>query len=170
MTVYVALIRAVNVAGQQLLMSDLKRIAVEQGFKDARTFIASGNLIFSSSKSERRVKAALEAALEQHWGRPAGVMVRTAAEMAKVVAANPFADQPGNRVAAIFLDEAPPKDAAKEARNISDERVVLGSREIYVDYPDGMGRSKLRIPAAAAGTARNMNTVAKLAELAKEMA
>jgi uncharacterized protein (DUF1697 family) len=168
MTVYVALIRAVNVAGQKLLMSDLKRIAEELGFMEARTFIASGNLIFSSGKSERRVKAALEAGLEKHWGRPAGVMVRTAAEMAKVISANPFADQPGSRVAAIFLDEAPPKDAASDARNVSDERVALGSREIYVDYPSGMGRSKLRIPAAAKGTARNMNTVARLAELARE--
>jgi uncharacterized protein (DUF1697 family) len=170
MTAYVALIRAVNVAGQKLLMSDLKRIADELDFKNARTFIASGNLIFSSGKSERQVKAALEDALERHWGRPAGVMVRTATEMAKVVSANPFADRPGNRVAAIFLDEAPPKDAAKDPRNVNDERVALGSREIYVDYPSGMGRSKLRIPAAAKGTARNMNTVSRLAELAKEQA
>jgi len=169
-TAYVALVRAVNVAGQQLLMSDLKRMAGELELENARTYIASGNLIFSSTKPERRLKTALEAALEQHWGKPAGVMIRTAAEMAKVVAANPFADHPGNRVAAIFLDDTPPKNAATEARNVSDEEVALGAREIYVHYPSGMGQSKLRIPAAGKGTARNMNTVAKLAELAKEQA
>jgi uncharacterized protein (DUF1697 family) len=73
-------------------------------------------------------------------------------------------------VVAIFLDEAPPKDAVSQAKNVADERMALGRREIYVHYPSGQGRSKLRIPAAAAGTARNMNTVAKLAELAKEVA
>jgi uncharacterized protein (DUF1697 family) len=168
-TPYVALIRAVNVAGQQLRMSDLKRMADELDFQNARTFIASGNLLFSSASSERRVKAALEAAMEKHWGKPAGVMVRTAAEMAKVVSANPFSDRPGNRVAAIFLDEAPPKDAATDARNVKDEQLALGTREIYVHYPSGMGQSKLRIPAAEKGTARNMNTVTRLAGLAKEL-
>jgi uncharacterized protein (DUF1697 family) len=100
--------------------------------------------------------------------RAVRVMVRTAKEMAGVVAANPFADEPGNRVVAIFLDEAPPGDALAQAKNVANERMALGRREIYVHYPDGQGRSKLRIPAAAAGTARNMNSVAKMAELAKE--
>jgi uncharacterized protein (DUF1697 family) len=103
-------------------------------------------------------------------GKPVGVMVRTAKEMAAVAEANPFADEPGNKVVAIFLDEAPPKGAAEQAKNVVDERMALGVREIYVHYPSGQGRSKLRIPAAANGTARNMNTVTKLAELAKEMA
>ena len=71
---------------------------------------------------------------------------------------------------AIFLDEAPPKDAAADARNVADERIALGKRELYVHYPSGQGPSKLAIPAGAKGTARNLNTVAKLAELAKEPA
>jgi uncharacterized protein (DUF1697 family) len=102
-------------------------------------------------------------------GRDVGVMVRTSSEMAAVAAANPFADQPGNRVVAIFLDVAPPQDAAESMKNVADERLALGTREIYVHYPGGQGRSKLRIPAGASGTARNMNTVAKLAELAEEI-
>jgi uncharacterized protein (DUF1697 family) len=89
--------------------------------------------------------------------------------MADVARANPFADEAGSTVAAIFLDKAPPKDAIENARGIDDERMALGAREIYVHYPSGMARSKLRIPAAAGGTARNMNTVAKLAEMAKEV-
>jgi uncharacterized protein (DUF1697 family) len=87
-----------------------------------------------------------------------------------VAGANPFGDEPGNRVAAIFLDSPPPADALDAAKGVADERMAFGAREIYVHYPSGMGRSKLRIPAAKTGTARNMNTVAKLAELAKEMA
>ena len=169
MTSYVALLRAVNLFGRSLKMADLKRIAEELGLESPRTFIASGNLLFASARSEGAVKASLEAAVEKHMGKPVGVMVRTAREMAAVAKANPFADQPGNRVVAIFLDAPPPKDAADLAKNIADERMALGRREIYVHYPSGQGRSKLRIPAAASGTARNMNTVVKLAELAEEI-
>jgi uncharacterized protein (DUF1697 family) len=89
--------------------------------------------------------------------------------MAAVVKDNPFPDDPQAKVAAIFLDDAPPRDTVDNAKNVANERMALGTREIYVAYPDGMGQSKLQIPAAKAGTARNMNTVAKLAELLKEM-
>ncbi len=151
-----------------LRMSDLKTIAAKLGLQSPRTFIASGNLLFASRKREGAVKSDLEGALGRHMSRDVRVMVRTAKEMAGVVAANPFTDEPGNRVVAIFLDEAPPGDALAQAKNVAHERMALGRREIYVHYPDGQGRSKLRIPAAAAGTARNMNSVAKMAELAKE--
>ena len=171
MTSYVALLRGVNLGGTTTLrMSDLKEIAEQLGFERCRTFIASGNLLFTSSKSERAIKSALEPALKKHMSREVGVMVRTAREMAKVARANPFPDEPGNKVLAIFLDEAPPKDALDAAKNIADERMALGTREIYVHYPDGQGRSKLKIPAAAAGTARNMNSVQKMAAMAEEVA
>lgn len=170
MTAYIALLRAVNLFGRPLLMADLKRIAEELGLGTPRTFIASGNLLFTSAMSEGEAKKALETAVKQHMGKPVGVMVRTAKEMAAVATANPFDAEPGNRVVAIFLDEAPPKDTAGQAKNVADETIALSAREIYVHYPSGQGQSKLRIPAAAAGTARNMNTVKKLAELAEEMA
>ena len=169
MTSYVALLRAVNVGGRQLKMADLKRIAEELKLESPRTFIASGNLLFASDKSESAVKAALAKSLTIHMGKAVEVMVRTAAEMGAIAEANPFADEPGNRVVAIFLDSAPPRDAAADAKNIADERIAVGKREIYVHYPNGQGRSKLAIPAAKNGTARNMNTVAKLAALAKEV-
>ena len=70
---------------------------------------------------------------------------------------------------AFFLDAAPPRDAIDHVVGRKDERIALGIREIYVHYGEGMGKSKLRIPAAKAGTARNMNTVAKLAELAAQL-
>lgn len=166
MSSYVALLRGINLGKRTLKMDDLKRIAADLGLERPRTFIASGNLLFASGRKEKALKAALEKALEKHMGAPVGVMVRTAKEMAAVAKGNPFADQPGNRVVAIFLDHAPPKDAAGAARNLASERIEAGTREIYVHYPDGQGRSKLVIPAAAAGTARNMNTVQKLAEMA----
>jgi uncharacterized protein (DUF1697 family) len=166
---YVALLRGVNLMGGTVLrMSDLKAIADRLGLAAARTYIASGNLLFTSAKAEAAIKSALEQALKAHMARDVGVMVRTAAEMAAVAADNPFAGRPANRTVAIFLDEAPPAGALDAAKHVADERMALGAREIYVHYPDGQGRSKLSIPAAAKGTARNMNTVARLAELARE--
>jgi uncharacterized protein (DUF1697 family) len=169
MTTYVALLRAVNVGGRQLKMNELKRIASEVELESPRTFIASGNLLFTSGKSEAEVKRELEAELTRHMGKSVEVMVRTAEEMAQAVEANPFTGEPGNRVAAIFFDDPPPEEAIAAAKNVTNERLARGRREIYVHYPDGQGRSKLKLGARALGTARNMNTVARLAELAREM-
>jgi uncharacterized protein (DUF1697 family) len=168
-TAYVALLRAVNVGGRKLVMKDLQAIAEELGYENARTFIASGNLLFASAQSEAEVSRALENRLGTRMDADVPVMVRTAAELAAVTEANPFRERPGSKVAAIFLKEPPPADTIEQARGQADEELALGRREIYVHYPNGMGRSKLRLPAALVGTARNMNTVAKLAELAKEV-
>ena len=170
MTSYVALLRAVNVGGtSKLPMAELKALAEEIGLGSPRTFIASGNLVFTSDESEAAVRERLEERLESHMGKRVPVMVRSAAEIAAVAMANPFKDAPGRRVLVTFLAEAPPKDALDGARGLDGERLALGKREIYVDYCGRLlGRSKLKIPAAEAGTARNMNTVTKLAEMAKE--
>ena len=168
MTTYVALLRGVNLVGRSTLkMADLKAIADELKLERARTYIASGNLLFESDLAESTVKRMLEQRLAEYAGKPVGVMVRTAEEIAAVVAANPFADQPPGRVVAIFLDSAPPKSALTEHKHLASEWIALGRREIYVHYPDGLGRSRLAIKAAAAGTARNMNSVARLAEMAR---
>lgn len=169
MTAFVALLRAVNVGGTgKLAMSDLKRLCQEAGFTAVQTYIASGNVVFADDRSETQVKAVLEAALHTHAGKPVGVLVRTAAEMVDVLADNPFAQAPGNRTVAIFLDDPPPPGALNEVSGQKDEALRLGRREIYVRYGDGMADSKLKIPAAKTGTARNMNTVAKLAAMAAE--
>jgi uncharacterized protein (DUF1697 family) len=97
------------------------------------------------------------------------VLVRSAAEMAQVLADNPFPKAAPNRTMAIFLDDKPPKDTLAAIRGRKDEEIKLGKREIYVHYGEGMGQSKLVIPAAKAGTARNMNTVATLAKMAAEL-
>jgi uncharacterized protein (DUF1697 family) len=147
-------------------MTELKAMCIDEGFADAQTYIASGNVVFSSKLGAAKVKAALERRLQAYAGKPVGVVVRTGGEIAAVLRANPFPKDPPNWTVAIFLDEAPPKDALKEIKGQQDEQVRLGKREIYVAYGSGMGRSKLKIPAAAKGTARNVNTIAKLAEMA----
>jgi len=136
------------------------------GFLNVKTYIASGNVVFNSRKSAASVKAALESGLEAYAGKRVPVLVRTEAEMAQVLANNPFPDAAPNRVLATFLDQPPPSDTVENVKGRKDEDIRLGAREIYVFYENGMGKSKLKIPAAKAGTARNMNTVAKLVELA----
>ena len=167
MTAYIALLRAVNVGGTgKLPMTELKAMCEAAGFDQVRTYIASGNVVFSSDLEENAVRAAIEESLEAYAGKPVGVIVRTAAEMADTLARNPFSDRPGNRTVAIFIDGPIPPDAIEKAKNVRDEEMRLGKREIYVFYGDGMADSRLTIPAGKAGTARNMNTIAKLAEMA----
>lgn len=169
MTVYIALLRAVNVGGTgKLPMAELKAMCEAAGFRHARTYIASGNVVFESGASEARVKALLEALLKDFAGKPVGVMVRTAEELAAVLKANPFPKAAPARTLVTFLDDAPPKDALKHATGVRGEEMRLGAREIYIHYGDGIGTSKLRIPAAKDGTARNINTVAALVKLVSE--
>jgi uncharacterized protein (DUF1697 family) len=171
MTGYVALLRGVNLIGKSTLrMAHLKAIAEELGLDRPRTFIASGNLLFASDEPEEKLRRMLQEGLQAHMGKDVRVMLRTADEM-EAVQANPFPDAPGNRVQAFFMNEPPPANLLEGVRNrADDERVASGTREVFVAYGEsGIGRSRLRILAAEAGTARNMNTVARLAELAKEM-
>jgi uncharacterized protein (DUF1697 family) len=166
---YVALLRAVNVGGTgKLPMADLRALCETAGFTRVRTFIASGNVVFHSAASEPAVRTRLEQALARYAGKPVTVHVRTADEVAAVLAANPFPEAAPHYTVVIFLDRKPSPGDLDNVKNRQDERLALGAREIYVTYGRGMGQSKLKIPAAADGTARNINTVAKLAAMAKE--
>ena len=167
MTKYVALLRAVNVGGTgKLPMSELRAMCESVGFANVRTYIASGNVVFESDLSETSVKTKLERCLETYAGMQVGVLIRTGAELAAVLAGNPFRSVAPNRTVAIFLDAPPPADTLAGVSGQQSEEIKLGKREIYVHYGDGMAKSKLKIRAARFGTARNMNTVAKLAEMA----
>jgi len=163
---YVALLRAVNVGGTgKLPMSDLKAMCLDAGFARVETYIASGNVVFDTKASPAKVKAELEKRLQASVGKPIGVIVRSAAEMQAVLKANPFPKAEPKYTYAIFLDGPPPADALEHVSGVQDEKMRLGKREIFVHYGSGMGRSKLKIPAAKNGTARNMNTVAKLVQM-----
>jgi uncharacterized protein (DUF1697 family) len=167
MTRYVALLRAVNVGGTgKLPMTELKKMCDKAGFTRVETYIASGNVVFDSKAKPAKVKAELESRLRAYFGKPMGVVVRSASEMAAVLKGNPFPKAEPKHAYAIFLDAPPPRDALEHVVGQADEKIALGAREIYVHYGSGMGRSKLRIPAAGNGTARNMNTIATLAEMA----
>jgi uncharacterized protein (DUF1697 family) len=168
---YVALLRGVNVGGTgKLPMADLKRICREAGFERIETYIASGNVVFESAETGDGVKSELEHRLHDYAGKAIQVFIRTAAEMRAVLRANPFPKADPARSYAFFLAGKPPPDASSTVRHKADEQIHVGKREIYVHYPSGMGQSRLVIPAATAGTARNMNTVAKLVEMSLESA
>ena len=168
MTVYVALLRAVNVGGTgKLPMARLVELCAEAGFPNARTYIASGNVILRSTASEQTIRDKLSACLGRNAGKPVGVLVRSAAEIAALVTSNPFAGQPGNRVMALITDDKLPNDPLDGAAGLQNEAVRLGHRALYTSYPDSMAHTRLRLPAGRAGTARNMNTLTKLVELAE---
>jgi uncharacterized protein (DUF1697 family) len=170
MTAFIALLRAVNVGGTgKLPMEDLRALCARAGFAKVATYIASGNVVFESEDSEAVVKSALEASLQAYAGKPVGVLVRSGAEMAAVLKANPFPEAAPNRTVAIFLDGPPLAHALDDVRGRAGEEIALGLREIYVHYGGGMADSKLKIPAAKSGTARNINTVAKLADMASKL-
>ncbi len=169
-TAYVALLRAVNVLGTgKLPMADLALICRTIGFDQVKTYIASGNVVFLSPLSEPEVKSALEEALAAYSGKPMRVLIRTAREMAAVLAANPFPNALPNRNMAFFLDHAPPPDALTAVTLQRDEQLATGLRELYVHYPNGQGESRIHIRAVKDGTARNLNTIAKLAQIAADL-
>ncbi len=133
-----------NVGGTgKLAMSDLRALCEDAGFENAKTYIQSGNVVFASRLGEAKVKAILEAALAKHMGKPAGVLVRSAKEMAAVLAANPFPKAPGHNVVTCFLNNPPSKSSDGRLGEDGEEVRVKG-REVYIHYPNGQGRSKLR--------------------------
>jgi uncharacterized protein (DUF1697 family) len=166
MTTYVALLRSVNVGGTgKLKMTDLKAQCEAAGFQNVRTFIASGNVLFESRAAEAHVKRTLERQLSSFTGKPVIALVRTAEEMRAIHEANPFPKANQSGAVAIFLDEPPARDELKSITGRTVEQIRMGKREIYVDYAGTLAHSKLKIPAARTGTARNLNTVARLAAL-----
>ena len=166
MTAYVALVRAVNVSGTgKLPKEELKAMGEACGFEQVRTFVNSGNLLFTSYLAEGAVKKRVEEKLAAFFGKPVPAFVRDGKEMAEVAKSNPFADAKPNQVMACFFDDKPVQALIDEARDVKEERLALGPTVIYIDYGGGIADSKLKMPILKRGTARNMNSVARIAEL-----
>ena len=167
MTGYVALLRAVNVGGRGLLaMKDLQALCSELGLGNVRTYIQSGNVVFDSDRPEAALKRMLEAAITNRLGRAVQVLIRTSVELKAVVEANPFPDAQADQVGVIFLPKPVRSTELAEIVIQGREEVQAVGREVFVHYPDGMGRSKLKLPFATDGTTRNLNTIGKLLSMA----
>jgi uncharacterized protein (DUF1697 family) len=167
-TVFVALLRAVNVGGTGLLpMQTLRDLCAEIGLDNPRTYIQSGNVVFASARGEAEIRDRLQDAVAQHMGKPVDVMLRSAAALRGVLQGNPFPAAPPAKVGVAFLAKAPAKRLLDEIVIPGPEAVRLGQRELYIHYPEGMGKSKLKLPKSAGpATTRNINTVAKLVAMA----
>src|SRR5215472_3559747 len=178
---YVALLRGINVGGHnKVAMADLRQIATDLGYTDVSTYIQSGNLLFAADEGNTAsLGAALERSIAERLSVRPVVVVISAAELAQVIADNPFPEAPNPRlVHAVFrnhdhsesaLDAIAAAVAAAQASGSRDEAEVIG-RTLFLHTPDGIGRSELgaKLTASAAqpgGTARNWATVTKLMEL-----
>jgi uncharacterized protein (DUF1697 family) len=173
---YVALLRGINVGGKSLVrMADLKECVEELGYDDVSTFIASGNVLFATSERDAaKLESTLEEALERRFNLPIAVVVRSRAELGRVVDAIP-SSWIGNerlRVYVAFLRRA--LDGRKLARELQpregvDELVATKSALIWATRRDALTRSGMqKITAVAAYkdmTLRNLNTTLKLREL-----
>ena len=160
------MLRAVNVAGTgKMSMAELKEIGEACGFSNVRTFVASGNLLFASDLDEGEVAQRVGAKVEAFFGKNVPLFVRSAAEMAAVAAGNPFTDDKPSRVMAHFIADTPTAVMLAEARDVVGERMAIGPRMIYVSYGEGIGKTRLKLPAVRHGTSRNLNSVVRIADL-----
>jgi uncharacterized protein (DUF1697 family) len=166
MTVHIALLRAVNLAGyNKVAMTELRALATDLGFTDAQTLLQSGNLVFRSEVTGAKLESILEAEARKRLGLDTDFIVRTARQWNAIAAGNPFPTEAKNdpgRLLVMVCKNAVTKDL--KITGARREIVRPNGSEIYIYYPDGVGASRLKIDAC--GTARNWNTVLKLASLA----
>ncbi len=167
MAAHIAFLRAVNVGGTgKLPMETLRAMCTEAGFENPRTYIASGNLVFESGKDADEVCAILEQKLANFAGKPVGVIMRSPEDIRAICENNPFPDAPGNKVIALLMPDTAMPANTENVKHQSDEQIIASNREIYVHYPGGQGKSRLKLEAQDRGTARNMNTLSKVYSLA----
>lgn len=179
MTLYIGLLRAVNLAGRnRVKMADLRRFMTDLGMEEVRSLLGSGNLVFRSDvEKPGRLESLLEEEAAERLGLETDFFVRTADEWRAIVAANPLPDESERdprRFLVYVLKEAPgPKEVKVLQEKITGSEVVRAEgRQLYVVYPDGIGRSRLTSSVieralGTRGTGRNWNTVLKLEALAE---
>jgi uncharacterized protein (DUF1697 family) len=170
MAVFVALLRAVNVGGTgSLPMKVLSGLCTDLGFRDVRTYIQSGNVVFRCGLSSARIRTSLEKALTAHMGKKIDVIVRDAAELRQALVANPFPNAEPSKVAVAFCSTPVRKELFAAVVAPGGEQIVAGGSEVYIYYPNGMGRSKLKFPKTDGfATVRNINTVRRLVAMTDE--
>ena len=170
---YAALLRAIN-AGVKLPMADLRAFLTAQGFGDVQTLLASGNAVFTAEETDgRALENRLRRAAADALGVDTAWFLRSHAELAATVAANPFTDAAHarpNLLLVSFHHAEVPVACVEALRHDGAERLAAVGRELYIDHVENVGRSKLPAAMKRAGfpaeaTARNWNTVLRLAEL-----
>ncbi len=181
MTVAISLLRGVNVGGHHKIKMDALRALYQSlGLLDAQTYIQSGNVVFRTRQRDAdRLSEMIANGIERSFGFRPGVVVRTPSDLRSVIAQNPFAARPEiepNKLLVSFLSGEPDSDARDSVLGIKfhPEELRIGQRELYIFFPNGMGKSKLSMPLVEKtlktfGTVRNWNTVLKLMEIAEAL-
>jgi uncharacterized protein (DUF1697 family) len=165
----VALLRGINLGKRQVAMAELRAVCEAAGFASVRTLLASGNLILDAKLKGAKLEAALERAILEGLKLKTDVFVRCGGELDALIAANPFKafarTTPAFLVA--YFMRAPLSEADHAALDAQGgpEEILAGPNCLYIKFPHGQGASKLKLPKL--GTARNWNTVTKLAGAAR---
>jgi uncharacterized protein (DUF1697 family) len=181
MTVFISMLRAVNVGGRNLIRMDaLRKLYEALQLRDVATYVQSGNVVFRSSEHDSvRLAIRIEGAIERSFGIRPVVILRTASELRSVVACNPFAARPDldpRRLLVTFLAVNPAVEACAKAlalQTAPEELHIIGS-ELFTYFPNGFSQSKLSMAAVdralrISGTGRNWNTVTKLLAMAEKL-
>ena len=181
MPVLIALLRAVNVGSHNKVKMDaLRTLCTSLKFKDVQTYVQSGNVVFRTKEEDLiRVSARMEKAIEGSFGCRPNVIVRTPSEFRDVIVRNPFAARDGmepSKLLVMFLATDPAAEARQKILQMKTdpEELQLYSRELFIYFPEGMGRSKLQIGVIekalkTPGTTRNWNTVNNLLAMAEKL-
>ncbi|MGA8073388.1 MAG: DUF1697 domain-containing protein [Candidatus Acidiferrales bacterium] len=181
MPVIISMLRAVNVAGHNVIKMDALR-ALYQSLKlrDAQSYVQSGNVVFRSDEGDlARLTKRIQNGIERTFGCRPEVILRTTAELRGVIARNPFAKRRGiepNKLLVTFLAADPGPEARGQVQKIKcdPEELHIHGRELYIYFPNGMGRTKLTVSVLEralkiSGTGRNWNSVVKLLEMAEKL-
>ncbi|MFU8854222.1 DUF1697 domain-containing protein [Micromonospora sp. SL1-18] len=175
-TRYAALLRGVNVGSTRIAMADLRRLVADLGHEDVKTYLQSGNAVFTSSETDTgKLAQGIERAIADELGPTVPVLVRSGAELAAVAAASPYADQQDDptRVLVAFLSAAPAKARLAALAVPAGENIeyAAAGREIHLHFPDGgYGRTKftnayLEKKLGVVATTRNWKSVLALRDL-----
>jgi uncharacterized protein (DUF1697 family) len=172
--IYVAFLRGINLGPtNKISMPELRQLAEELGYTDVATYINSGNLIFGSTKKPDTLERELSAAIAKRFGSSIDVAVRTPKQLREIVDGNPYPEGNPSQVAVAFLTKEAPAGAKKKVAEFATEAepFTFAGSEVYVNYTNGMGRSKLAEKFSSivgvSSTVRNVRTVAKVLELAE---
>jgi uncharacterized protein (DUF1697 family) len=181
MALIICLLRAINVGGHNIIKMEALRARFESlGLRGVQTYVQSGNIVFQSGEQDlKRLQDKIQGAIERKFDCRPEVILRTAADWKKVIAANPFARRPGmdpRKLLVMFLAGQPVPGAEKALRGLraSQEEMKLVGRELFIYCPKGMGQAKISWSAidkalGTCGTGRNWNTVTKLFEMAQAL-
>ena len=181
MPVLISMLRGVNLGPHNRIKMDaLRAVYSSLRFEDPRTYVQSGNVIFKTKeKNSAQLARKIQVAIQKACGCSPEVILRTADEMRKAIAATPFADRPNlepGKILVTFLAAEPPRDAEATLAKFKDypEELHLKGRELYIYFPNGAGRSKLPWSSVekllgVTGTARNWNSVTNMLKMAEEL-